>query len=976
MKRIIATILVLACTHCFAQKIPFTVSKKLWIDSLGNHRVVLQVDKNTDAAEVKVDWRRRDRDADKKAFIITNEKGEAVKNIFIKKINRETGDFIFEPNSGAGKYYVYYLPWSGHKWEGGFQGDYLRNQPEPNENWVEKNHLSSTNISQAKVMGIQARTSFDSFYPMEVVAKESEVKSLILKHKTDDYLIFPENRKHAIRMLDDLPLRWIQSGPSNQFSGTAERNEYYVFQLGVFASTKDLKNIEATYENSPFPITCFNLGGVDSKGNDFKKTVNVNKGKVQPLWFGVDIPQNAKTGNYSFSIKIKAAHAQEKTVHIKLIITNQILKDRGDDDLWRLSRLRWLNSRAGIDDKNTRNYLPLQVNNYEIKATTANVVLDRFGLPKTITINHKQILSQPISFLIKNKTKDRLSISDLQFIKKASGIVEWKNIAENNFYKITYIGSMESDGYLHYKIQIIPKKDFIAENILLNLPIVKNDAIYFMGMGSGKPFGRNGGYTPTTYNWKWHGPQDAYWIGNYDAGIYCKLLGATYSGPMLNLYHPAPPPSWYNNNNGGFSINTDNGIVNTSTFTGEISLKKDSTIDFAFSLLITPVKKLDTKAQFANRYYQNYGNPYPPEADIKAGVNVINVHHANRVNPYINYPFVRADSMKAFVDKYHKENVKTKIYYTIRELSNQCAEIWALRSLGTEVYSDGNGGGYPWLREHLVNHYDVQWFTPINGYEACDAAIRTSGDSRWYNYYVEGLRWLVKNTGIDGLYLDDVAYDRSMLKRMRKVMESVKPGCIIDLHSNTDFSKGPATQYTEFFPYIDKLWFGENFHYEKMQPDNWMVETSGIPFGLMGDMLFSGGNPWRGLVYGMTNRDGWPTDGKICNPKPIWRALDKFGIKNAKMIGYWQPGAIVTTSNKKILATTYENEKKLLIAIASWDADTTSVSLNIDWGKLGFTPKKNILTAWPIDDFQKAKTFNLNDKILIEPGKGWLLDVE
>ena len=33
-----------------------------------------------------------------------------------------------------------------------------------------------------------------------------------------------------------------------------------------------------------------------------------------------------------------------------------------------------------------------------------------------------------------------------------------------------------------------------------------------------------------------------------------------------------------------------------------------------------------------------------------------------------------------------------------------------------------------------------------------DASVLTAtGDSRWYNYYVEGLAWLVQYTGIDGL---------------------------------------------------------------------------------------------------------------------------------------------------------------------------------------------------------------------------------
>ena len=151
--------------------------------------------------------------------------------------------------------------------------------------------------------------------------------------------------------------------------------------------------------------------------------------------------------------------------------------------------------------------------------------------------------------------------------------------------------------------------------------------------------------------------------------------------------------------------------------------------------------------------------------------------------------------------------------------------------------------------------------------------IANSGESRWYNYYVESLGWLLKNVGIDGLYLDDVSYDRRILKRMRRVMAAAKRDCIIDLHSNTGFSIGPATQYTEFFPYVDKIWFGESFRYNQMSPDQWLVECSGIPFGLMGDMLQGGGKRWLGMVYGMTARMPW-TD--AADPRPVrWRAATR-----------------------------------------------------------------------------------------------------
>jgi hypothetical protein len=322
--------------------------------------------------------------------------------------------------------------------------------------------------------------------------------------------------------------------------------------------------------------------------------------------------------------------------------------------------------------------------------------------------------------------------------------------------------------------------------------------------------------------------------------------------------------------------------------------------------------------------------------------------------------------------------LKLKLYYTIRELTNHVAELWALRSLGGEVLADGPGGGFPWLREHLVSGYLPQWYQhfddPQLGVDA--AMLSATGPSRWYNYYIEGLAWLLRETGIDGLYLDDVSYDRQTVKRIRKVMEAVRPGCLIDLHSNTFFSKGPATQYTEFFPYIDRLWFGEGFQYDRMPPENWFVEVSGIPFGLTGDMLEGGGNPWRGMVYGMTVRYPWQTDDVTCDPRSIWKVWDAFGIAGATVSGYWEDSPVVTTDHPDVLATTYLKPRRALVAIASWASERAMVHLRIDWQRLGLDPRTTVLKAEPIDRFQPARRFAVGEEIPVEPGRGWLLVVE
>jgi hypothetical protein len=266
-----------------------------------------------------------------------------------------------------------------------------------------------------------------------------------------------------------------------------------------------------------------------------------------------------------------------------------------------------------------------------------------------------------------------------------------------------------------------------------------------------------------------------------------------------------------------------------------------------------------------------------------------------------------------------------------------------------------------------------QWYQHFIDKSPDASIVNAPGDSRWYNYYIEGLDWLVRHVDIDGLYLDDVAYDRRIVKRIRKVLDNDKPGCLLDLHSNTGFSKGPANQYTEYFPYIDKLWFGESFQYDNMPPANWLVEVSGIPFGLMGDMLQGGGNRWRGMVYGMTVRHPWTTEGILCDPRPVWKIWDEFGIESSSMKGYWENDCPVRTNNPMIFSTVYQKEGESLISVASWADSPSGFTFKYDWAALGLDSGKTILIAPEIKDFQQYRVFKPGDQIPVEPKKGWLI---
>ena len=56
------------------------------------------------------------------------------------------------------------------------------------------------------------------------------------------------------------------------------------------------------------------------------------------------------------------------------------------------------------------------------------------------------------------------------------------------------------------------------------------------------------------------------------------------------------------------------------------------------------------------------------------------------------------------IDEAHERDMKVKIYYTVRELTNRAPELFALRSLGNEILSYGPGGGFSWTENASMWH--------------------------------------------------------------------------------------------------------------------------------------------------------------------------------------------------------------------------------------------------------------------------------
>ena len=959
--------------------------------SLGNHRFVIETPKGISGnVQVIIPWRRRDNNPSEKALIIVDANTqEKVANVLLLDINNEFGHFIFEANDGAKKYYVYYL---SHVSTGGYYPKVEYNKPmaEQDPSWlsmVEKETQNAIVFPKAKVISSQSIDQFNSFFPMEIIATETETKYYFEQHD-QPYYLFPEYREHSIKLKDYLPQRWMQTSKINGLTDTIPKGSFYTFQIGVYAPNMPLNDLQINYSElksnsgnhlSKSLITNYNSEGVDLNGNSFSKKVNVPKRKLIPLWFGIEIPKNATADTYLTQIIIAPEGLSADTTFVKIHVKDEIIENYGDDNPHNMSRLHWLNSTIGRDDDIiVRPFTAVKATENLLHILGRDISVNKFGLPQKISSyfaqelthlneNPEELLTEPITFEIIEGDKRVVNWQQdpLTLNQSHPSSMHWNVKNNSEKYILDVFGTIEYDGMLAYQIDVIAKEDVTVEDIRMRIPFQKKAAKYLIGLGM-----KGGGLTHDL-NWKWDisKHQEGLWLGNVNKGLQYVLRDENYERPLnTNFYQTKPlnlPTSWYNEGKGGINVTIKSNKVEVVNYSGPRDLKRGDTLHFICKFLITPFKTIDTQTHFNTRFVHKY---VPIDSVINLKGTVVNVHHANEINPYINYPFYNLDKQKAYVDEAHAKGIKVKLYNTIRELTYKAPELFALKSLGDEVLNDGDGGGHSWLQEHLKDHYHSAWHaTRVN-----DAAILNKGNSRWTNYYIEGINWLAKNQEIDGLYLDDIAFSRETVKRIVNVLNTHRKDYVIDLHSANQYNirdgfTNSALLYMEHFPFISRLWFGEYFEYD-LGPDYWLTEVSGLPFGLTGEMLEKGGHPFRGLVYGMTTRVYGNFD-----PGALWGLFDEYQIADSEMLGYWVDRSPIKTNHPNIKSTIYLNEKNVLIAIGSWSNNLERVPLIIEWEKLGFDPNQVRLISPEIKGLQDFQTFSIGDLIPVNKNEGIIL---
>ena len=1017
------------------KEVPYSIG--VWDKKFGNHRTLVTVAEASDAVYVHIPWRRRDTDAENKNVTVSDLNGQEIPNRVVLNMSRESADITFQPTGGAGVYAIYYLtpqlkpnPIKGghlNSFPGTF---YTTPQATAEFAWLDKHGLGSGDmwktlpkaevkeIQALKVTGPASMSDFNAFYPMEVVATAAESKHLAQRHTADAFLTFPEDRMFPIRMTQDLPLRWIKKGPSSTFTGQADKHEFYVFQIGVYA-LKDLAHLTVTFSDLAGPksekieakaLRCFNMGGTDWLGQAFTKDISVAQNRVQALWFGVDIPQQVVSGNYHGTLTLTAAGQSSKTVALTLQVSDKVLADRGDGQLWRQSRLRWLDSKIGLDETLLPPFTPVKMVGRDFEILGRRLRLSANGLPESM-VSHislgkinkqgREVLDKPTAFVVEQADGPvAFKTSGFRITDTTPGQVVFEDIWKAKGFEALLNGTLESDGYMRYRVTLTALQDTTIKDIRIELPFRKDVARYLMGRLGGTRKSSRGAYSGFR-------PAEAsapiekgimfnmVWSGDFNAGLGLLLKNDDdeWNNDGKSSAYTPTLPGWENDGQGRYRVKEQGETALITVSNGGRTMKKGDEVKFNFALLVTPFKPL-RKERWDDRVFHPANEGQISNLAKANHAKIVTLHQGNSYNPYINYPFRKDAYLKDFVDKAHAKDLKVKLYYTVRELSTRAAEMWTLRSLGDEVFVKDEGylgfskkpasaqshhysrSGGPWLCEHLIEDYRTRWHAAVpnkgNREEARliggerDGSIAVQGLSRWHNYYIEGLKYLMQTTGIDGLYLDGIGYDRAVLKRLRKAMLLSGKTPMIDFHGAIN------VHHMTLAPYLDSIWYGESAHYE-WGPEYWLVEIAGIPYGLSGELLAINrhANLHRAMLYGIGRRAGWFNNYTV---NPLWAFWKEFGIQDAEFLPYFdEENCPVISDNDKIKVSVYKKDGKALLAIASWEAKPVPVNLKIDWKALGLNPAKVQMSVPAIEHLQPAEKLTVGAPITIPAYNGRLV---
>ena len=907
------------------------------------NRVVFTVEGVGEVARAEAVWRRSARSIRLRGLkLVCAATGEEIRDAALVRYDQERVVVDFRPVGGPGRYDLYFAAACPVRFD-------------PSAAWLAQRESAEPLPAAPQV--IEARCRLDSFAPMEIIALPAEVEALKSAHPDAPYLVFPEDRDRSIKLTRELPAHWAD-GPSAEVALRADRNEYRVFQLGLWACRAgfDDVSVECTDLRGPsgavIPAGRFQCLTLESRIRSAciakpRRPFPVPAGAVRALWCGLDLPDDLPPGEYLGTLTVRPANLPAQHIPLRLTVTGHVAQDHGDHDLWRLSRLRWLESDIGLTDEVYPPYAPLQVDVLAIRTWGHALRLGADGMPEGLAIGEREVLAAPIVLAAGGQTPAE---GTCRIVDATGGHVRWEAVSTLGDARLTVGGLIEYDGCAVITLRLDADGACRLTDLALELRWRPECAWLAAGMGY------RGGKREGNRAWRSlprgaQGYDPMLWMGGLDAGLGFATWERT---PWED---PARPDAAL--------ITGGDDAVTLRLNLGDHEIAPDTPWEMTFALRPTPVKPPDAR-HWDFRYLHLGGGFSPGEYDtpqsfledgckrldetVAMGVKRLNLH--DWWGPAFNYPWQwdGPDNLSRLSAEAHARGIHVKVYNSGRELSTNAPEFWGLvyEGAGYDFSADRDDlkmrlhAADAWFENHLPDGLPRGW--PRVHAAGNEHAVPVSNATRIGNFYLESMRYMAEHFGADGAYWDGAdgptLGHREMAKRLWTIYRQTNPAATIDVHHGTTLLESAIVQHMLVLPFIDSIWHGEGFPYDTFDPWQWLVEIAGIPFGIPSELLGGEEHFCRAMTFGIWPRMGWcaGTD----KQEKLWRFFDQFNIQGATMRGWWEDNGI-TVDRPEIKVTAFcHPQRGVLLAIGSWHPEvaawmemTLDVSLLLDREKIG-----------------------------------------
>ena len=686
----------------------------------------------------RIFWRRRDAHPEAKGILVTDAAGNRVTLASPPQITAACGVVSFVPLGGARTYHVYYLPFvqqgGGAKvhfsWYNCTSHDrecvlFSASAAEPSAPPADLCSTTTTITTTTTVVAIEGRAmsaTFDrpDFYMlnrMELTATDEELGALLASApvaSTGTLRVFAEPRERAVRMFDHVPADWARGGEKVSIALNASVGEYFTFQLGVFAPTRNLTHFRIDFDDlklfdggrsrstsapAPRPVlpasafTCFNLGGTDQNGAHLNRTAmyGVAVGAVGSLWIGVDLPADVNmAGLFAGRLALSADDGTgsrvsvfvELSLRVVLPPSGQPLPDRGDGDIYSLSRLRWINSARAVDDTvpapftapTLRKSFSSTTNGgggtggdggFTVALVNKHVTIGADGMLAQIAVHPNvaafgapgnegdfELLARPLQLKLVDASGTAVALSvsaPAVVVGHNSTGVYWEATLSGAGVRVHVSGSVEYDSFLSYRMEVGLSPGTTAlelSDVQLSMAVGAEHARFMCGLGT-EGITMQHAALPLAWRWEMGTGNQALWLGRPEAGLMLKLRGegSRWEDPLFGsdaFVIPFIPSSW-----GGaacaeqcqksaYGANVtaagDSSAYIVTAFSGprSLSVTAQTTQIFQFDVAATPAKPLNMSSHFAQRYLQvGYGELkryLSPQAAVARNASVVTLH--------------------------------------------------------------------------------------------------------------------------------------------------------------------------------------------------------------------------------------------------------------------------------------------------------------------------------------------------------------